>query len=211
MIAKKDGNLEDHWNKVYSRTEDNKLGWYETNFGLILGLLDKVKPDLSSRILVVGAGNTLLIDDLIGKGYSNLIASDISKVALDNLAARTGNEKVDYIVDDLTKPTGLESMDQVDLWIDRAVLHFFTENKDQQTYFDLLRQKIKQKGFAIFAEFNLEGATTCSGLPVFRYNAELLSERMGPDYSLVESFDHTYINPSGGERPYVYTLFKRNS
>jgi hypothetical protein len=100
-------------------------------------------------------------------------------------------------------------MEPVDLWIDRAVLHFFTERGDQITYFELLKEKVKPDGFAIIAEFNLEGAKICSGLPVYRYNQEMLIEQLGREFELIDSFDYTYINPSGGERPYIYTLFRK--
>ena len=59
-------------------------------------------------------------------------------------------------------------MKQVDLWHDRAVLHFFTSEEHQNTYFQLLKKLVKVEGFVILAEFNLEGAKKCSGLDVFK-------------------------------------------
>ncbi|NOX66125.1 MAG: class I SAM-dependent methyltransferase, partial [Chlorobi bacterium] len=144
-------------------------------------------------------------------GYSNVLATDISVISLDKLKVRLGNEsnKVEWIVDDLTNPILLNEIQYIDLWIDRAVLHFLVNENDQTTYFNLLKKKVRQGGFVLFAEFNIEGATKCSGLPVFRYSKEMLSEKLGTDFNLVHSFNYIYTMPSGALRPYVYALFRR--
>lgn len=201
--------LTEHWDGVYSRTPEEKLGWYETDMNPTMRLVSKTKLPLSAKIINIGAGNSALVDELVNLGYNNLIASDISKVALDKTKSRIGEEGVVYIVDDVTHPVQLREIDPVDLWIDRAVLHFFTEVKDQNSYFELLKSKIDLGGYVLMAEFNLSGATVCSGLSVFRYSKELLTERLGRSFELIDSFDHTYLNPSGGERPYIYALFRK--
>ncbi len=48
-----------------------------------------------------------------------------------------------------------------------------------------------------------------AGLPVHRYSTETLAGRLGNDFRLVGSFDHIFFMPSGAERPYVYTLFRK--
>jgi cyclopropane fatty-acyl-phospholipid synthase-like methyltransferase len=201
--------LNKHWNNVYSNNPEEKLGWYETDLAPTLKLITKTGLNKFARILNVGAGSTTLIDNLLKNEYSNLIATDLSEVALRNLENRIGNEKVECIVDDLTNPTKLKNLVPVDLWIDRAVLHFFTKNQDQNTYFNLLSRKVKSNGFVLIAEFNLNGATVCSGLPVYRYSKEMLIEKLKNNFDLIESFDYTYTMPSGAERPYIYTLFKK--
>jgi len=206
---KVDGNLTEHWDKAYMNSPDDKLGWYETDLTPTLDLVSKTGLNKSARILNVGAGSTTLIDELLAIGYSNLLVTDLSEVALKRLENRVGKVKIECIVDDLTNPDNLLSVAQVDLWIDRAVLHFFTEKKDQDNYFDLLRSKVKSNGFVILAEFNLNGATVCSGLPVHRYSKEMLAEKLGNDFELVKVFDYTYKMPSEDTREYVYTLFIR--
>ena len=68
---------------------------------------------------------------------------------------------------------------------------------------------MKPNGYVIISVFNTDGAAMCSGLPVFRYNKEMLIEKLGADYKLIEYFNYTYTMPSGDTRPYIYTLFKR--
>jgi len=204
--------LQNHWNQAYQKSPVEQLGWYEENSTPTLELIKKTNVPKEARILNVGVGASTIIDDLLKENYTHLIASDLSDVSLNTLKKRIKSEdidKVQFVVDDLTNPTKLPTLNSVDLWNDRAVLHFFTTPKDQQTYFDLLRKIVKPKGFVILAEFALNGAEKCCGLDVFRYNSEMLQERLGDDFELLESSDYTFINPRGGERPYVYTLFQR--
>ncbi len=202
-------NLEEHWNNTYLNSPEEKLGWFESDLNPTLNLISRTDLKNSARILNVGAGSSTLIDDLLKKGHSNLIATDLSKVALKNLEDRLENGKVEFIIDDLTKPTQLKNIKPVDLWIDRAVLHFFTEKKDQDTYFDLLNNKVNHNGFALIAEYNLNGASTCAGLPVHRYSKEMLIKKLENNFELIEGFEYIYIMPSGAERPYIYTLFRK--
>ncbi len=201
--------LKEHWNQAYRNSPDEQLGWYETDLSPTLDLVSKSNLGYGSRILNVGAGSTNLVDALLQRGYSNLIATDLSVVALQRLEERVGEKFVELIVDDLTKPESLLQIEPVDLWIDRAVLHFFTDPNDQEVYFDLLKDKVKSGGFVILAEFNLEGADKCSGLPVVRYSKEMFEERLGGDFELMDNFDYTYTMPNGEQRPYIYALFRK--
>lgn len=198
-----------HWNNAYLNSPEGKLGWYETDLSPSLSLIEKINFSKDSRILNVGAGSTTLVDELIVKGYTNIIATDISEVALSNLHSRIGEGKAEMIVDDLTCPKKLYDIEPVDLWIDRAVVHFFTIAKDQSAYFDLLKSKIAHKGYVLLAEYSLDGASKCAGLDVQRYSKEMLADKLGTEFKLIESFDYIYTMPSGDQRPYVYTLFRR--
>ena len=204
---------ESHWNKVYDNKQIEQLGWYEENPEPSLNLIKDSQVNKDATILNVGVGATTLVDKLLDHGYSNIIAHDISASALEKLKWRLANrsEKIIWIVDDLTKPDKLLNLDKVDLWHDRAVLHFFTEEKDRQTYFNLLKSKVKLNAYVIIAVFNLNSATKCSGLPVFRYDLDMLRNYLGEEFTLLDSFDYTYQMPSGDTREYIYTLFKRFS
>ncbi len=206
--------LTHHWENVYSKSAVETLGWYEDNPEPSLKLIKNCQLPGEAAILNVGAGASKLVDVLVSGGYKNVIANDLSTLALDALKARLGDDligKVKWIVDDLTQPRKLLELDQVDLWHDRAVLHFFTEPADQETYFSLLKKLVRINGFVIIAAFNLSGATKCSGLPVCRYDQHMLQKKLGSGFELLESFDQTYLTPSGSTRPYVYALFRRNS
>src|SRR5690606_6316819 len=118
-------------------------------------------------------------------------------VALEKLKQRLGRQqdKVKWVVDDLLHPSKLSGIVPVDLWHDRAVLHFFTKPGEQEQYFSLLKKLVRSPGFVILAAFRTGGATTCSGLPVHRYDAPALEMKLGSDFKLMEAFDQTYIMP----------------
>lgn len=203
--------LGEYWCAMYTDVDITKLGWYEEESSPSLELIKKTKLPKEAIQFHVGAGSTTLIDSLVDEGYANLIVNDISSCALNKIKSRIGErqDKVQWVVDDLVNPTVLENLPKVDLWNDRAVLHFFTKEKDQDTYFKLLNEKVKEKGFVILSVFNLDGATKCSGLDVKRYNATMLQEKLGKAYQMLESFNHSYTMPNGEDRPYVYALFQR--
>ena len=200
-----------HWNNAYQNNPMEKLGWYETDLSPSFDLIKKSSINKNATILVAGAGNTILVDALLNDGYTDIIATDISNIALKALADRSPKKEcLTCIVDDITAPTQLKKVDEIDLWIDRAVLHFFTEVKDQHSYFDLLKSKLKKGGHVLLAEFSLEGAKKCSGLPIVNYASDMFQAPLGEGFSLIETFDYTYTMPSGDKRPYIYALYQKN-
>ena len=204
--------FKNHWNNAYNKTPADSLGWYEEDPIPSMNLISECDLPKEALLFNAGVGAATLIEILLKEGYSNLIVNDIAASALtelkDNLSFHKGSE-VQFIVDDLTNPTSLLELKNIDLWHDRAVLHFFTTQEQQKAYFDLIRKVLKPDGYVILAEFNLEGAKKCSSLDVFNYNEEMLQERLGTEFKLLNSFNYTYTQPSGNTREYVYTLFQR--
>jgi len=204
-------NYTNHWDSVYSKTATDALGWYEATSAPTLQLIEACKLPKDATILNVGSGSSTLIDDLLDLKYSNIIASDLSLEALSQLKKRlkAAAENVQYIVDDLTNSIALKHLKNIDLWNDRAVLHFFLTIAERTAYFNLLRRIVKKNGYVIIATFAKEGAKKCCGLDVYRYNTAMLQESLGTDFELLKTVDYTFTNPNGDPRPYVYTLFKR--
>ena len=204
-------NLVSHWDEAY-RKDDEQLGWFESNPESTIQLIDICNLKKDASILNVGSGTTLLIDTLLDRGYTNIIANDFSEVALTKLKRRIRkkhNLELNCVFDDLTNPIKLEKLQNIDLWIDRAVLHFFLKKEEQHTYFKLIYKVIAKKGYVIIAVFPEEGAEKCCGLDLQRYNLEMLQQGLGNAFKLIETFNYTYINPFGGKRPYIYTLFQK--
>lgn len=204
-------NLKKHWNSAYINKGTDELGWYERSAQKTIDLINKTGVSKGASILNVGVGTSVIIDELLEEGFTNLIANDFSNEALTKVKSRLNGkaEEVMFIADDLLNATTLNKLTDIEVWNDRAVLHFFLKEDEQTTYFNLLKQVLKQNGFVIIAVFSLDGAKKCCGLPLQLYDEKMLQEKLGKDFKLIESFKHTFINPNGGERPYVYTLFQR--
>lgn len=203
--------FKNHWDTAYLKNSIEDLGWYEDDPKASLELINKCNLSKNSMIFNAGAGATKLIQKLKDMEYHNICINDISKSALDKLKYSINNiDRLSFVVDDLTNPTDLLNLKMVDLWHDRAVLHFFVQQTQQDNYFNLLKSKVKDGGYVIFSEFAIDGAKKCCGLDILNYNEEMLLDRLGNDFALIQSFNHLYIHPSNGNtRKYIYTLFKR--
>ena len=207
-----DDAMKDHWEHVYASKELDRLGWYEEDPEPSITLISRCSIDKDAPVLDVGAGASTLIDYLVDHGYKDVIAVDISETALQKLSKRLGKEKsrrIRWITDDITKPVHIDKLSGIALWHDRALLHFLLEEKERQMYLTTLKKVVKKGGYVIIACFSLTGAKKCSGLDVMNYDQKMLSDFLGEGFELIEYFEHTYYPPSGEERPYVYTLFKR--
>lgn len=203
--------VENHWDNVYSRSKDENLGWYERIPKPSLDLIEKCGLEKDSSILCVGSGTTTLIDELIDIGYTNIIANDISTSSIEKLKKRLGPKEktVKWLIDNLIKPTKIHEIGKIDLWHDRAVLHFFRKKEEQEMYFSVLKKLVKSGCYVIIAVFNENNNNKCSGLPVDLYSLETLNKKIGKEFKLVESFIHHYTMPSGNKREFIYTLYKR--
>ncbi len=204
--------MKQHWNNVYSSKDVNQLGWYEEIAAPSLELFSKCNASKDMTILDVGTGASTFIDALIEAGFTNIIATDISEVALSKSKERLGKEKaalVKWIVDDITEPVHLQNLGQVDIWHDRAVLHFLVKDSERNVYLSTLKGLVKKGAYVIIAAFSPRGAKKCSGLDIRNHDEKLLAEFLGEEFKLVEHFDYMYHMPSGETRPYIYTLFQR--
>jgi hypothetical protein len=199
-------NLEEHWNSIFNKTDDNKLGWWENETSQTLKFIENININSSTNIFLAGAGTSVLVDELIKKDC-NLVLNDISFVALEKLKSRLrDNLKLDFFQYDLSKPF---IKDSIDLWIDRAVLHFLLEEKDIENYFENLNKNTKKDSLVFFAEFKKGGAKSCASLEIKQYDVHELSKRLGKKFELILSEDYDFINPFGNKKEYIYALFRK--
>jgi len=200
----------EHWNKIYSSKPVSQLGWYESQPGPSLQLIEKCLIDKQKDALLdIGSGATTLLRTLLEQGYQHIHALDISEVALEKAKAELGEEKsahIQWVVDDVTQP---EQLPEIALWHDRAVFHFLTEETQRQGYLSALLGALRPGGYLVIATFAIGGATKCSGLDVQPYDRNSLVQYFGDHFDLLDCMDYTYQMPSGDLRPYVYALFQR--
>lgn len=198
--------LEEHWNNIFNKIDDEKLGWWEDETSQTMKFLETLNINSDSKIFLAGAGTSILVDELIKKDCS-LILNDISFIALEKLKSRLKNSsKLDFFEYDLSKPFIKEN---IDLWIDRAVLHFLLDEKDIKTYFENLNNNVKIGSFILFAQFKIGGATSCASLKIKQYDIDEFSQRLGENFELILSEDYNFINPFGNKKEYIYALFKK--
>jgi hypothetical protein len=198
-----------HWDLIFSKVNESKFGWYEESPEQTLSLLNQIKNWQNSTIFLSGVGTSTLVDELASNN-TTLILNDISYEALKRVKQRLVRSKQDtvWLCQDISQPI-LQSIPSIDIWIDRAVLHFLTDEKSIQGYFKNLNANLVQGGYVIFAEFSQGGANKCAGLSIHQYSVDELTGRLGASFKLLTQFDSIFINPRGEERPYIYALLQR--
>lgn len=201
-------NRQAHWNQIFDHKSDQELGWYEGDVAQTLTFLAPANLGEGATVFVAGAGTSNLIDELV-KRHCHLLLNDISDSALTQLAKRLGEGNYQLVHHDVAMP--LQEQYAVDIWLDRAVLHFLLTEEEITGYFDNVRCSVVPGGYVLLAEFATTGAEKCAGLTVHQYNLTEMQARLGEGFTLVHSEDYTFINPFGQERPYLYALFQRNS
>ena len=71
-----------------------------------------------------------------------------------------------------------------ELWHDRAVFHFLTDAGDRDRYRANLCRALRPGGHVIIGTFAPGAPPRCSGLPVQRYDLDLLHETLGDAFEL---------------------------
>ena len=204
--------LRGHWDRAYESTAVEASGWYEAVPEVSLELVERCGLAPGAAIVDIGGGASTLANELLRRGFTNLTVVDISSVALEHLAGRLGPERARHVrllTADVTAPEFVAAMAPVDLWHDRALLHFLTTEDDRRAYAHAVQSLVRPGGWVIVAAFAVGGATECSGLPVRNYDEQMLAAELGAQFTLIEARRHIYQQPSGGLRPYVYALFRR--
>jgi trans-aconitate methyltransferase len=198
----------EHWNQVYDTKADDEVSWYQRRPLTSLELIEAAAPDPAAAIVDIGAGTSTLVDDLRARGYRDLTVLDVSASAIEKLRKRLGGDggRVSFIVADITR---WDPPRKWDLWHDRAVFHFLVSREEQDAYIGALKKALVPGGTAILATFALDGPEKCSGLPVQRYSAATLAERLGPDFTLVMERPERHVTPRGVTQSFIYAAFRR--
>jgi len=175
-----------------------------------LELIEHAALPLDAPILDAGAGDSTLVDHLLGRGYTELAVLDVSRAALDRARARLGADaaRVRWILGDVLRAKLAPA--SIALWHDRASFHFFTDDADRAAYVEQLSRVLMPRGQVILATFAADAPAKCSGLPVARYSHETLAEALGNRFRLEESQRVIHVTPQNVEQPFIYGRFVRD-
>ena len=202
-------NKKAHWEKVYQTKSDQQVSWFREHLDNSLQLILSTKADKSAAIIDVGGGSSTLADDLLTQGFTDISVLDISAAALEKSKTRLADKsaKIEWIEADITKVSLPEN--HYEVWHDRAVFHFLTEEEDRRKYIKLVMCSLKVGGHIIIASFGLDGPQKCSGLDVVRYNPEKMKNEFGDDFKLVKSLNETHKTPFGTTQEFIYCYCRK--
>jgi 2-polyprenyl-3-methyl-5-hydroxy-6-metoxy-1,4-benzoquinol methylase len=193
-----------HWEKVYKTKAPDAVSWYCPHLETSLALIERAGAGPSSAVIDVGGGESTLADDLLSRGFENITVLDISETAIEVCRRRMGAaaDRIHWIIADVTS-TELNPL-AYDVWHDRAVFHFLTEQEQRAAYVRNVARSVKPGGHVIISTFGPEGPMKCSGLDVIRYDADSLHGQFGVHFRLVESSQELHQTPSGTTQQFLY-------
>ena len=197
-------NAREHWEKIYRTKPPDAVSWYRPHLETSLALIEQAAEGKTAAIIDVGGGESTLVDDFLARGYQDITVLDISPTALEVTRQRLGRaaERVHWLAGDITQ-IDLPPR-RYDVWHDRAVFHFLTNEGDRTAYVQQVARAVKPGGHVIVSTFGPEGPVKCSGLDVVRYDAGSLHHQFGPHFRLVESRKESHQTPFGATQQFLY-------
>ncbi|MGB7070378.1 MAG: class I SAM-dependent methyltransferase [Pyrinomonadaceae bacterium] len=202
-------NKQQHWETVYQTKARDEVSWFREHLDTSLRLIENTGVSKDAAMIDVGGGNSTLVDDLLECGFVDISVLDISESAIAGSKERLEENaaQVLWITADITTVDLPES--HYDLWHDRAVFHFLTDEEDRRKYVELVIRSLKPGGHIIVASFGLEGPQRCSGLDVVRYSPEKMHDEFGSTFKLVESVGETHRTPFETTQEFVYCYCRK--
>lgn len=201
-------NKSDFWNNVYKSKDIDAVSWYADRLDTSLELIEKNCVQKENTIIDIGSGRSSLAYDLYNLGYNNLTLLDISEEAISQTLNRLGKLPVSIktIIGNISKITTQENL--YDLWHDRAVFHFLTEESQRNKYVQNLKRSLKKNGIAIIATFGPDGPDKCSGLNTMKYDKTTLHAELGDDFQILGSKIDYHQTPFNTSQQFIYCWFK---
>ena len=202
-------NNKQHWEKVYTSKSPDEVSWFSPHLETSLNLIHQATRDKNAAIIDIGGGEATLVDDLLSEGYQDISVLDISQKAIDVSRSRIGEKsnQVHWYCTDITSATLPEN--HFDVWHDRAVFHFLTENDQRVKYVEQVMRSVKHGGYVIVSTFGPEGPEKCSGLDVVRYDATSLHGEFGKTFKLINSSTELHQTPMGTTQQFLSLLSQR--
>jgi SAM-dependent methyltransferase len=205
-----------HWENVYTTKSEKEVSWFQENPAPSLELIALAGLSADAAIIDIGGGASRFVDALVERKIGQITVLDLSAAALDaakerlkqRLKQRLGDSgaDVEWVVADVTT---WEPSQTYDLWHDRAAFHFLTDASDRAAYVRHLKKAVRPGGHVIIGTFALDGPERCSGLPIMRYDAEILGKILGTDFRLIDSRRHDHITPWGTMQRFQFSTFRR--
>jgi ubiquinone/menaquinone biosynthesis C-methylase UbiE len=201
-------NRKEHWDKVYAVKGLTEVSWYQAVPSVSLGFLDELEVPVFASIIDIGGGDSLLVDHLLEKGYTDITVLDISPAAIHRAKERLGEKaaRVSWIVSDIMSFVPERSYD---CWHDRAAFHFLTEKKEIEGYIAIAQKSIKPSGKIIIGTFSEAGPQKCSGLPVKQYSETTLTAIIGKWFKKIKCIHTAHRTPANTLQDFLFCSFKR--
>jgi 2-polyprenyl-3-methyl-5-hydroxy-6-metoxy-1,4-benzoquinol methylase len=201
-------NKKNHWENIYQTKQPNEVSWTQEKPTTSLQFFEEYKVAKTANIIDVGGGDSLLVDNLLALGYTNISVLDISEAALNKAKNRLGNnaKNVNWIVADAAnfKPT-----QQYDFWHDRAAFHFLTTQTEIDSYVETVKQSVSQNGVLVIGTFSEQGPKKCSGIEIKQYSETSMVETLKKYFNKIKCITIDHITPFNTIQNFIFCSFKK--
>ncbi|RYP89068.1 class I SAM-dependent methyltransferase [Nocardioides guangzhouensis] len=196
----------EHWDAVYGNKDSREVSWFQPSADVSARLVGG-QP---GSVVDVGAGASVLVDELLAAGRSDLTLLDVSRAALAETRRRLGTraDEVAFVVGDVLD---WDPGRTYDCWHDRAVFHFLTDPVRQQQYVATAARAVRPGGALVLGTFGPDGPTSCSGLPTARWAPEELAAVFAEHASLEHAETEVHRTPWGSEQQFTWVVLRRTS
>jgi SAM-dependent methyltransferase len=198
-----------HWENIYGSKSHKEVSWYADHVETTPGWIQALGLPKDARLIDIGGGASTWVDDLLDQGLRNLTVLDISRAALDIAKERIGNRGagVNWLdANVLEYPFAPRSFD---LWHDRAVFHFLTDEHDREIYRTKAVNALKPGGYLLFSVFADDGPEKCSGLIIRRHSEQDLFDFFADGMKPLRSGRGVHRTPGGTEQRFVTVLMQK--
>lgn len=197
-----------HWEKVYNSKQLTEVSWYQPTPSVSLDFFKELDLPATASIIDIGGGDSLLVDRLLEKGFSDITVLDISAAAIDRAKKRLGEKAntVKWIVTDIVNFIPERTYD---CWHDRAAFHFLTTPEQINSYLSIAQKAIATSGKIIIGTFSETGPEKCSGLPVKQYSEATLVTLIKKWFEKIKCIHTEHLTPFNTIQNFLFCSFKK--
>ncbi len=201
-------NRKEHWEKIYQTKQLNEVSWFQPTPETSLNFLQEFHIPLDAKIIDIGGGDSLLVDNLLALGYHNITVLDISVSALNRAKLRLGEKatSVKWIEADASN---FEPQEKYDFWHDRAAFHFLTNANEIEQYLQTVQQNINPNGILVMGTFSEQGPTKCSGINIKQYSEHSLTSLLKKFFEKIKCITVDHITPFETIQQFVFCSFRK--
>lgn len=201
-------NRKSHWEEIYRSKAHDTMSWFQHKPETSLNLIRSTGLSKRARIIDIGGGDSFLAENLLYMGYKDITVLDISEKALERARSRIGmrSKQIKWLVQDISEFT---PQVKFDLWHDRAVFHFLTEEDEIEQYVKTANKYIVPGGHLIIGTFSEKGPTKCSGIQIKQYSTESLSNLFIPFFERIECLQIDHVTPLNKIQNFTFCRFRK--
>lgn len=198
----------EHWENVYANKQPQEVSWFQQYPKTSMEFVELFKISKNSAVIDIGGGDSLLVDALIEKGFTNITVLDISKNAIEKAKVRLGEKAklVKWVVSDVLH---FKPEENYDFWHDRAAFHFLANEAQADEYVKIATKAISKDRFLVLGTFSENGPKKCSGLDIKQYSEHSLSGKFEKDFKRVICKTEDHVTPFETTQNFLFCSFKK--